>query len=78
MKNSKRDITLNEKDSVEDMLLFERALLRDYCAALFTAERKETRTFFVGAISDVAEDVFFLQDLLSTVESRNPQPGKSF
>lgn len=35
MKNSKREITLNEYDSLEDMLFMEKSLLREYCTAIF-------------------------------------------
>lgn len=65
MKNSKREITLNEFDSLQDMLFMEKTLLREYCTAVFSAERKETRSYLTECIASVAEDVFFLKDLLS-------------
>ena len=65
MKNSKREITLNEYDSLEDMLFMEKSLMREYCTAIFSARRKETRDYLVEAFSSVAEDVFFLEDLLA-------------
>ena len=43
MKNSKREITLNEYDSLEDMLFMEKSLMREYCTAIFSAGGKETR-----------------------------------
>lgn len=74
MKNSKREITLNECDSLEDMLFMEKALMREYCAAVFSAQRKETRSYLVECLSSVAEDVFFLRDLISP---RRAEKGKN-
>ena len=34
MKNSKREITLNECDSISDMLFLEKSLMREYCTAV--------------------------------------------
>lgn len=73
MKPGKREITLNEYDSLLDMLSAERALLGAYCAAICAAERKEGRTGLVGAFSSAAEDVFFLRDLLDS--KRNEKAG---
>lgn len=68
MKNSKREITLNEKDSIKDLLASERGLLNGYVFALFHAERKETRRYLSDCLCEVAEDVFFLTDVLKTSE----------
>ncbi len=65
MKNSKREITLNEYDSLQDMLFMEKSLMREYCTAIFSATRKEARSYLNQCLSSVAEDVFFLEDLLS-------------
>ena len=43
----------------------EKSLMREYCTAIFSAGRKETRVYLVEAFSSVAEDVFFLEDLLA-------------
>ena len=69
MKASKREITLNEVDSLWDMLTMEKAILAQYCAAISSAERKETRTELVGAFSSVAEEIFLLCDLLGSMRS---------
>lgn len=74
MKIDKREITLNEYDSLEDMLFMEKSLLREYCTAIFSAERKETRAYLLQAFSSVAEDVFFIEDLLA---ARKDEKGKS-
>lgn len=68
MKNSKREITLNEKDSIKDLLASEKGLLNGYVSALFHAERKETRQYLINCLSEAAEDVFFLTDVLKTSE----------
>ena len=39
MKNAKRDITLNEQDSIADMAQTERLLFYAFARALFRAER---------------------------------------
>ena len=74
MKNSKREITLNEYDSLEDMLFMEKSLLREYCTAIFSAQRKETRSYLLQAFSAVAEDIFFIEDLLA---ARQGEKGKN-
>ena len=66
MKNSKREITLNECDSISDMLFLEKSLMREYCTAVFSAKRKEERTYLTDSLASVAEDIFFLQDLLDS------------
>lgn len=65
MKASKREITLDECDSLRDILSAEKALLSAYTAAICASERKEMRTELLSAFSSAAEDVFFLSDLLS-------------
>lgn len=59
MKNSKREITLNECDSISDMLFLEKSLMREYCTAVFSAKRKEERTYLTDSLASVAEDYFF-------------------
>ena len=46
MKNSKREISLNEKDSIFDILETEKSLARSYLEASFCAEKKEERERF--------------------------------
>lgn len=70
MKNEKRDVTLNEEDSIKDMLCMERVLLNEYVTAIYGAERKEARTALIEGLSATAEEVFFLEDLLATVKSK--------
>ena len=65
MKASKRETTLDECDSLRDILSAEKALLSAYTAAICASERKEMRTELLSAFSSAAEDVFSLSDLLS-------------
>lgn len=67
MKNAKRDITLNEKDSIEDMAQTERALFFAYARALFGAGfgagRKETREMLWKGMERAAKNAFFLTEI---------------
>lgn len=62
MKNAKRDVTLNEKDSIADMTQTEKTLFYSFARAMFRAERKETRETFWKGMRRAAENVFFLQE----------------
>jgi hypothetical protein len=66
MKNDKREITLNEADSIKDMLFIQKMLLQEYGRGICLARRKEVRNTLLDSFASVAEDVFFLQDLLET------------
>jgi hypothetical protein len=61
----KREITLNEKDSILDMLRFEERVLNEYTRLLPCVERKETRQAVVDCIKAVSEEIFTLSDLLN-------------
>ena len=60
----KREITLNEKDSICDMLRFEEGVLREYSGALSKIKRKETRQAVTENMRAVAEEIFTLSDLV--------------
>jgi hypothetical protein len=64
MRLEKREITLNERDSLKDALLLETALLKEYACSLGKAERKETRAVLVENMKETAEEIFLLGDLL--------------
>lgn len=63
MKNAKRDITLNEKDSIEDMAQTERTLFFAFSRALFAASRKETRETLWRGMERAAKNAFFLAEI---------------
>ena len=64
MKLEKREITLNERDSLQDILLFEKALLNEYLSALTEMERKETREGVLDLMREVAKESFLVKELL--------------
>ena len=64
MKLEKREITLNEYDSLKDAYYREKTLLNEYVCALCDLERKEVREEVLRMILETAEEIFFLQDLM--------------
>ena len=64
MKLEKREITLNEYDSLKDTYYREKILLNEYVNAVFEMDRKETRGVLLTLIKETAEEVFFLSDLM--------------
>ena len=63
MKLEKREITLNERDSLLDMYFFERLLEKEYAFGVVMAERKETERVLAQAETDahaIAESVYSL------------------
>lgn len=64
MKLEKREITLNEADSLSDVLVFEKSLAAAYVVRLAVTERKEVRAKFVEALEENARDICIVADLL--------------
>ena len=64
MKLEKREITLNEKDSLSDMLLTQRTLLEEYVFSLQNMKKRETRKEILQLMQQTCEDIFFIGDLL--------------
>ena len=69
MKLEKREITLNEQDSLRDVLFMEKSLLFEYMEGLAKADRKETREKLLDFIKETAEDLFLIKDLFEKVKS---------
>ncbi len=67
MKLEKREITLNEADSLKDALLCESALLKEYAVCAVKAERKETRFAIQSHMKEIAEEIFRLRDILTDI-----------
>ena len=67
MRIEKREMTLNERDTLADMQNMERALIRAYADAALYAERKESRLLIVAHLGDTANETFMLCDLLSGI-----------
>ena len=68
MRLEKREITLNEQDSLMDVAFLEKALLFEYVEALSKADRKETRERLIGFMKEACEDLFLVNDLLKKVK----------
>ena len=64
MKLEKREITLNECDSVRDLLFLEKALLCEYVEMLTKVKRKETRSRVLELLAETAQEAFWTSDLL--------------
>ena len=64
MKLEKREISLNEKDSLQDVWTMEYTLLREYVATLSCTVRKQTRDRLVKLLQEVCADAIMMQDLL--------------
>ena len=69
MKLEKREITLNEQDSLSDVLFMEKALLFECVEALAKVSRKETRERLLDFIKDAAECLFVVKDILEKIKS---------
>ena len=69
MKLEKREITLNEYDSVSDMLASCERLLSLYKTSAVFLDRKETRTFLKESIGKTLDEIYFLKDLLNGVQA---------
>ena len=64
MRLEKREITLNEKDSLRDLLFLEKSLLSEYVATLTKINRKEFREELLTLMKETAEEIFWIKDLL--------------
>jgi hypothetical protein len=64
MKLEKREITLNEQDSLKDAIHFEKILLKCYVETLAAATRKSARGELLQYMKEVGEDMGYLADLL--------------
>ena len=63
MKLEKREITLNETDSLKEALHIEKLLLGEYVEALFKTERKDVRAELLRLMQETGEDMCLLIDL---------------
>jgi hypothetical protein len=64
MKLEKREISLNETDSLRDAFWVEKMLLYAYVDALATVERRETRKEILRFMQETGEDLCFVKALL--------------
>ncbi len=63
MKLEKREITLNEMDSLKATFYFEKLLLGEYVECLCEIDRKETREELLRMMQEVGEDLAFTRAL---------------
>ena len=63
MKLEKREITLNERDSILETAYTSKNLLTEYAFALCHIQRKEARKEILNCMQETGEDVSFLFDL---------------
>ena len=68
MRLEKREITLNESDSIKDVFFMEKTLLNGYTEALERMSRKEMRNEILNLIKEAGEEMCFLQDLMRKSE----------
>lgn len=71
MKLEKREISLNELDSITDALCAEKLLVLEYARGLEKAKRKEIRSVLIETIKEIGEDIFLLTDLKTAAEENN-------
>lgn len=71
MKLEKREITLNEKDSVNDVKYIEKHLLLEYAERAEKLARKQSRAEITRLMKEVAEDMWFARDLANGLEEKD-------
>lgn len=64
MKLEKREITLNETDSLKDVYYLEKTLLREYSARLALAKCQETKHELSALVNEVTEDMQNMEKLM--------------
>ena len=64
MKLEKREISLNEHDSLQDALSTETALLHEYINTLLQSHRKQVRGELITMLQEICQDALTVQDLL--------------
>ena len=63
MKLEKREITLNESDSLKEVFYLEKMLLSEYVEALSKTERKDVRAEIIRLMQETGEDMCFALDI---------------
>ena len=75
MKLTKSDVTLNEKDALQDMLESDKQLMTIYTTALFEGSTKAMRKNFSANLLGVAENQYCLFSQMSARGYYKPQPA---
>lgn len=63
MKLEKREITLNERDSLTDVVCLDKVVLFAYQEGLAKMKRKETAKALIRQMQETAEELFFIVGL---------------
>ena len=64
MKLEKREITLNEADSLSDVFYTEKNLMLHYVHALEWIQSKESKNTLLTFLKEIGEDGYFIRDLM--------------
>ena len=75
MKLTKSDTTLNERDTLQDMLDSEKQLMALYTTALFEGSTKAVRKNFSTNLLGVAENQFLVFTQMNTRGYYEPKPA---
>ena len=67
MKFEKREITLNEYDSIQDLLFAHERLAFTYLESAKFIERKELRELLKSKLAEVLDEIFLLEELLNHI-----------
>ncbi len=70
MKFEKREITLNERDSILDVLVIHERLSEVYLQGARVADRKEVRELIKKRLHEVIEEIYLLNDLLNDLQKK--------
>ena len=71
MKFEKREITLNERDSILDVLVIHEYLSEVYLQGARVADRKEVRDLIKKRLSETIEEIYLLNDLLNDLQKKS-------
>ena len=69
MKLEKREISLNEADSLFDALCLENMLLSAYAQALQYCTRKQSRDEVLRLMQETGKDVTYVKDLWTDIQN---------
>ena len=75
MKLEKREITLNEADSLKDVYYLEKTLLREYSARLALAKYQETKHELSTLVKQVPADMESVERLMRKSAQNNALIG---
>ena len=76
MRLTKMDTTLNEKDTLQDMLEAEKQLMSLYTTALFEGSTKSVRKNFSTNLLGVADNQYCIFSQMQSRGYYEPQPAK--